>query len=56
MAVGADNLAAADLLLDDVELHASADEGRDPRGLLGDVVELEDERIALAAIDAWMLE
>ena len=52
VAVDADHLAPGDLLIDRNERGAGGDQRGDTRGLLRDVVELQHDRVALAAIDA----
>jgi hypothetical protein len=52
MAVGAHDLAAGDLGLENGEQHAAPHQGRDLGALRAQMVELQDDRIRLAAVDA----
>jgi len=52
MTAGADHLTAGDLSVDDFERDAVRDQGGEARRLLADVVELQHDGIALAAVDA----
>jgi hypothetical protein len=52
MAVGADDLTPGDLGFDGLHRHGVGNQFGDARRLVADVVELEDDRIRLAAIDA----
>jgi hypothetical protein len=55
MAVDADDLATGDLLREDIELDALADQACDLGCLLADVVEFQHDRILFAAIQARVL-
>jgi hypothetical protein len=53
--VGAHHLTASDLGLDGLARGSLREQHGDARGLLADVVELEDQRIGVAAVDAWVV-
>ena len=55
MAVCADDLTSGDLGVDGRHRRCAGDQLRDARGLLAEMIELEDDRIGLAAIDARVM-
>jgi hypothetical protein len=55
MAVRADDLTSGDLGVDGPHRRCAGDQFRDARRLLAEVIELEDNRIGLSAIDARMM-
>lgn len=56
MAVGAPNIALGDLCLDSLQTKASLHHDADAQILLSaTVIELEDYRVGLTTVDAWMI-